>query len=74
MPNQKYNKIWKRHKHVYSVVSSLKSLLTSITKSTVILFFVDKIEGLKEKIDQNLTRDPLEKIKEKVKNKNLSFN
>ena len=36
-------------------------------------FFVKKIEDLKDKIDPNQKRDPLEKVKEKVKNKNLHF-
>ena len=36
-------------------------------------FFVDKIELLKENIDPDYVKDPLEKIKEKIKNKNLNF-
>ena len=36
-------------------------------------FFVNKIEGLKEKIDPSYIKDPLDKIREKAKNKNLSF-
>ena len=36
-------------------------------------FFVDKIENLKEKIDPAYIKDPLSKIQEKVKNKNLAF-
>ena len=36
-------------------------------------FFVKKIEDLKAKIDPNQKNDPLEKVKERVKNKNLHF-
>ena len=36
-------------------------------------FFVKKISDLKEKIDPNLIKDPLEKIRDKMKNKNLSL-
>ena len=36
-------------------------------------FFISKIDKLKENIDPNQVRDPLEKIKEKMKNKNLKL-
>jgi hypothetical protein len=36
-------------------------------------FFVEKISKLKETVDPNLVKDPLERLKENVKNKNLSF-
>ena len=36
-------------------------------------YFVKKIEDLKEKIDPNQKKDPLEKIKQRVKHKNLNF-
>ena len=36
-------------------------------------FFVKKIEDLKEKIDPNQLRDPLEKVKEKVRNKSVLY-
>ena len=36
-------------------------------------FFVKKIEDLKAKIDPNQKNDTLEKVKERVKNKNLHF-
>ena len=36
-------------------------------------FFVKKVEDLKDKIDPNLVQDPLVKVREKVKNKNLKF-
>ena len=32
-----------------------------------------KIEDLKDRIDPNQKKDPLEKVREKVKNKNLQF-
>ena len=36
-------------------------------------YFVDKISALKESIDPAHVKDPLEKIAEKVKNKNIVF-
>ena len=36
-------------------------------------YFVEKISALKENINQNITEDPLERIRKKMKNKNLSF-
>ena len=36
-------------------------------------FFVEKICILKESVDPNLVKDPLERLKENVKNKNLAF-
>ena len=36
-------------------------------------FFVEKIRKLKESIDSNLVKDPLERLKANVKDKNLSF-
>ena len=36
-------------------------------------FFVDKISNLKANIDPNYVKDPLSKIEEKVKHKNLKF-
>jgi hypothetical protein len=36
-------------------------------------FFVEKISKLTETVDPNLIKDPLERLKESVKNKNLSF-
>jgi hypothetical protein len=36
-------------------------------------FFVDKIESLKEKIDPNMTSDPLTRIRKKFANSNLKF-
>ena len=36
-------------------------------------FFVEKIKTLKSNIDSNQIRDPLERISERVKNKNLKF-
>ena len=36
-------------------------------------FFVEKIRKLKETVDQNLVRDPLERIRDKMKDKNLSL-
>ena len=36
-------------------------------------YFVKKIEDLKEKIDPNQKKDPLEKVKLRVRNKNLNF-
>ena len=36
-------------------------------------FFVKKISNLKEKIDPELIKDPLEKLKEKMKSKNLTM-
>ena len=36
-------------------------------------FFVEKIRILKETVDPNLVKDPLERLKENVKNKNLLF-
>ena len=36
-------------------------------------YFVDKINTLKEGIDPSFVKDPMEKISEKVKNKNLKF-
>ena len=35
--------------------------------------FVDKISDLKEKIDPNRLKDPLEKLQEKMASKNLNF-
>ena len=37
-------------------------------------YFVDKISKLKENIDQSTVEDPLRRIQEKVKNKNLQIN
>ena len=36
-------------------------------------FFIKKVEALKEKIDPELIKDPLDKIKTKLADKNLSF-
>ena len=36
-------------------------------------FFVEKINTLKSNVDINQIKDPLERITEKVKNKNLKF-
>jgi hypothetical protein len=36
-------------------------------------YFVEKISALKENVNQNLTEDPLERIRKKLKNKNLAF-
>ena len=37
------------------------------------IYFVNKISNLKEKIDPNLIRDPLENVREKMRNRNLSL-
>ena len=37
-------------------------------------FFIKKIEELKDSIDPNQIRDPIRKLEEKVKFKNLKFN
>ena len=36
-------------------------------------YFIDKIEDLKKNIDNSQVKDPTEKLREKVKNKNLHF-
>ena len=37
------------------------------------VFFVEKIASLKENIDKNLVREPLEKLKKKMEQRNLKF-
>ena len=36
-------------------------------------FFVDKVEKLKDNINPNMVKDPLEKLKAKLEGKNLKF-
>ena len=40
---------------------------------TFIKFFVDKINNLNDNFDVNQKREPLTKLKEKMKRKNLKF-